>query len=156
MNPQSIKRLGLGIGILVLQVVFIRHLKIFGIQADLILLFILWMMANSTHTATILMAAFLGFSQDALLDLWGLNMFSKTLLAFIAYPWVSKNMDMRRQLPRILFVVFITALGHNLILVLLSFFAQHFTAELLFWRHWIGAAIYTTILAAIIQLFRSG
>ena len=155
MNPQTFKRLGAGLVIAILQVVFFRHLKIFGVQPDLILIFLLWYMTKSSRTATILMAALLGFFQDAMLDLWGLHMFTKTLLGFLAHPWISKNMDMRLQLPRVVTVVFIAALAHNLILVLLSFLVQNYTAELLFWRHWIGGALYTSVLAAIIQLFRS-
>lgn len=155
MNAQSFKRIGLAILVVILQVIFFRHLKVFSTQPDLILIFLLWYMTKSTRTAAILMAACMGFSQDALLDLWGLNMFAKTLLAFIAHPWISGNMDTRQQLPRIISVVFIAALIHNFFIVSLSFLVDNFTAELLFWRHWIGSAFYTTILAGILQLFRN-
>lgn len=156
MNPQALKNIGIAILAVVMQVVFFRHLKIFGMQPDVVLIFLLWYMTRSSRTAAILMAAFLGLTQDALLDLWGLNMFAKSLLAFLAHKWVASNMELRLQLPRILAVVFIAALGHNLIFVSLSFLMDTYTAELLFWRYWIGNALYTTATAGIIQLFRSG
>lgn len=156
MNPQSFKNIGLAIAAVVMQVVFFRHLKIFGMQPDVVLIFLLWYMMQGTRTAAILMAAFLGLAQDALLDMWGLNMFAKTLLAFLAHNWISTNLELRHQLPRILAVVLIAALGHNLIFVTLNILTENYTAELLFWRYWIGNAVYTTIIAGIIQLFRTG
>jgi rod shape-determining protein MreD len=155
MNVQAAKRIGLAIGAVLLQVFFFHHLSIFGVQPDIVLIFLLWYMTKSTRTAAILMDAFVGFSQDALLDLWGLNMFAKILLAFIVQPWISDNMSTRQELPRVLSVVFIVALCHNLIFLLLSLVVKNYSAELLFWRHWIGNAAYTAVLAAIIQLFRA-
>jgi rod shape-determining protein MreD len=155
MKIQTAERIGLAVGAVFLQVFFFHHLSIFGVQPDIVLIFLLWYMTKSTRTAAILMAAFLGFSQDALLDLWGLNMFAKTLLAFIIQPWISENMGNRKELLRVLSVVFIVSLFHNLIFLLLSSVIKNYSAELLFWRHWIGNAAYTAILAGIIQLFRS-
>lgn len=155
MNPQVLKQIGFGIGVVILQVIFFRHLRVFNIQPDFVLLFILWMMTKGNRTTAILMAALLGFTQDAFLDIWGLNMFSKTLLAFIAYPSISTNIDVRIQLPRVLSIVFIASLIHNLIFLLLSSLVESYTAELLFWRQWIGNSIYTTLVAAIVQLLRT-
>lgn len=155
MNPQALKKIGLGIAVVILQLIFFRHLSVYYIQPDVVLLFILWYMTKSSRTGAIMMAAFLGFSQDALLDVWGLNMFAKTLITFIAYASVSKNMDVRMQLPRVLSLVLLTALAHNLIFLLLSSFVEPYSAELLFWRQWIGNSIYTTLVAGIVQLFRN-
>lgn len=155
MSPQSLKRIAAGIGVVILQVIFFRHLKILTIQPDVILLFLLWLMTRSKRTGVILMAALLGFTQDALLDTWGLNMFSKVFLVFIGYNTISKNVDIRAQLPRILAIVFMAALFHNLIFLILSSLTERYTAEFLFWRQWIGNSLYTTIVAGIVQLFRT-
>ena len=155
MNPQVVKKVGLAVLVVVLQIVFFRHLKIFEIQPDVILIFLLWYMSQSSRTAAILMAAFLGFAQDALLDLWGLNMFAKVFLTFIGHGWISGNMDLRTPVPRVLTVVLFAAIVHNLIFVILSLAVEPYTAEIFFWRQWIGSAIYTTTIAGIIQLFRS-
>jgi rod shape-determining protein MreD len=97
MTVQTAKRIGLAVGAVLLQVFFFQHLSIFSVQPDIVLIFLLWYMTKSTRTAAILMAAFVGFSQDALLDLWGLNMFAKTLLVFIIQPWISDNMSNRQE-----------------------------------------------------------
>src|SRR5699024_5966395 len=123
------------------------------IYPDVVLIFLLWYMSKSTRTASLLMAAFLGFLQDALLDVWGLNMIAKILLVFIAQPWIAQNMQRRKELPRVLAVVFIAALLHNLIILFLSFLIKNYSTELLFWRHWLGNATFTAVIAGIMLLF---
>jgi rod shape-determining protein MreD len=147
--------IGLGIVSVILQVVFFRHLMLFGMYPDVVLIFLLWYMKKRTRTAAILMAFFTGFLQDALLDLWGLNLISKILLVFFAQPFIAENMQGRSEILRILSVVFMAAVVHNLIFLLLSFVIKEYSAELLFWRHWLGNAAFTAIIAGIIQLFRT-
>jgi rod shape-determining protein MreD len=155
MNIQTLKHTALGIGAVILQLIFFRHLKILGTQPDFVLLFIIWFITKSNRTAAILMAAMLGLAQDAFLDIWGLHMFSKTLFTFLGYQTVSTSIDLRIQLPRVIAVVFIASLIHNLIFIIASSFVAHYTAELLFWKILIGSSIYTSVLAGIIQLFRA-
>ncbi|HYW36094.1 MAG TPA: rod shape-determining protein MreD [Balneolaceae bacterium] len=155
MNKQSVIRVALGIIAVILQAVLFRHLSVLGMHPDFVLLFLLWYMTKGSRTTAILMAAFLGFMQDALLDLWGLNMFAKTLIAFIAQPWIYENMKNRREFPRIITVVFLATLAHNLIFLILSSLSKAYSAEVLFWRHFIGDTIYTTIVAGIIQIIRN-
>lgn len=155
MNFRWLRQMGLGIGIVIIQVVFFQHLDLFSMHADFVLLFLIWFIARKNRTGAILMAALLGFTQDALLGTWGLNMFTKVLLTFGGYHWISKKLDTQNTLPQVLAIVFITALAHNLIFLLLSNTVQIYTAESLFWRLWIGNSIYTTFIAGIIQLFRT-
>ncbi len=155
MNLEKLKEAGIGLGVVVLQVIFFRHLQIFSMQPDMVLVFLLWFTAKRSRTAAILTAAALGFAQDALLDLWGLNMFSKTLTVFILYGWIPEEPPGRSQLPQVLTFVLIGALLHNLFFVSLSATVSTYTTELFFWKHWIGNSIYTTVAAGIIQLFRT-
>jgi rod shape-determining protein MreD len=147
--------IALGIVFVILQVVFFRHLMLFGMYPDVVLIFLLWYMKGRTRTAAVLMAFFTGFLQDALLDLWGLNLISKILLAFFAQPFIDENMQGRNEIPRVITVVFLAAVIHNLIFLLLSFAVKEYSAELLFWRHWLGNAVFTAIIAGILQFFKT-
>jgi rod shape-determining protein MreD len=153
MNRRFFIDIGLGIGFVVLQVVFFQHLMVFGMYPDVVLIFLLWYMKGRTRTAAILMAFFTGFMQDALLDVWGLNLISKILLVFLAQPVIAENMQGRNEILRIISVVFIAAVVHNIIFLLLGLAIKEYSAELLFWRHWLGNAVFTAIIAGIIQLF---
>jgi|SRR5699024_4787732 len=155
MNLRWLKQIGLGFAVVIIQVLFFQHLSIFSMQADFVLLFLIWFISRKSRTSSILMAAFLGFMQDALLGSWGLNMFTKTLLTFVAHKWLSERIKKQNQLPQMLFIVLAVALIHNLIFLIVSSFVQTYATESLFWRVLIGNSIYTTCISGIIQLFRT-
>ncbi len=155
MNIERLKDFGIGLGFVGLQIVMFRHLKIWEMQPDVVLIYVLWLITIRERTSCLLMAAGLGLAQDALLDLWGLNMFSKTLMTFIIYNFIPKSSEARLLIGQVFFIVCIAALLHNIIFLGLSFSVENYSAELLFWRQWIGNAIYTTIVACFIQLFRT-
>lgn len=154
MSLTKLKEIGIGLAVVLLQVIFFRHLDIYSMHPDVVLIFLVWYMTKRNRTAALLMAALLGFTQDALLGLWGLNMFSKTLMVFILYNWIPNEPAGKSQLPRVMIFVFIGGFIQNLFLIALSSTVEVYTAELLFWRNWLGNSIYTSVTAGIIQLFR--
>ena len=155
MNPDRIKNIGLGILFLLVQIVLFRHLKIYQVQPDLVLIFLLWYAAREQRTAAILMAAGFGFLQDALLDLWGLNMFAKTLLIFMSYNFIPKNTKKQLLIGQVFLTVLIVAVVHNMIFLGLNAAIQNYTAEIFFWRHLLGNSLYTALVAGVIYLFRT-
>lgn len=155
MNPERLKNVGIGLVFLLMQVMLFRHLKIYQIQPDLILIFLVWYMARKSRTAALLMAAGLGFMQDALLDLWGLNMFSKTLLIFVGYNLIPQNTKKRLLVGQVFLIIAIASLLHNLIFLGLSVLIENYSAEMFFWRHFLGSSLYTAVVASFIQLFRT-
>ncbi|MFH5883067.1 rod shape-determining protein MreD [Halalkalibaculum sp. DA3122] len=155
MNTERLKDFGIGLGFVGLQIVMFRHLKVWNMQPDLVLIYILWLITVRDRTSCLFMAAALGLFQDALLDLWGLNMFSKTLITFAAYNFIPKSDKVRLLIGQIFLTVFIASLFHNIIFVGLSVIVESYSAEFLFWQQWLGNAVYTTLVAGLIQLFRT-
>ncbi len=155
MNLERLKNIGLGLGFLLMQLVLFRHLKIFQMQPDLVLIFLVWYMAKKDRTSALLMAAAFGFMQDALLDLWGLNMFAKTLLTFVGYNFIPKGSKKRLLIGQVFLTILIASLLHNLIFLGLNAAIQSFTAEVFFWRHLFGNSLYTALVASFLQLFRT-
>lgn len=156
MNLRQLKDLGMGLGFVALQVVLFRHLKIYDMQADVVLIFLLWYMTQRDRTTAIIMAAFVGFFQDALLDLWGLNMFSKTLIVFGAYNIIPKTKEIRLLLGQVFITILLIALAHNLVYLGLNSLIELYTAELMFWKQLAGNSVYTAIVGSFIYLFRTG
>lgn len=154
MNAERFKNIGIGLGFLLLQLVIFRHLKIFQVQPDLVLIFLIWYMARADRTSALLMAAGFGFLQDAMLDLWGLNMFSKTLLIFMSYHFIPRGKK-RLLIGQVFLAVLIACLLHNLIFLGLNVLIENYTAEIFFWRQLFGNGLYTAIVASFIQLFRT-
>lgn len=154
MNVDKLKEIGIGLMVVALQIIFFRHLQVFSMQPDMVLVFLLWYMMRRNRTAVILMAGLLGFTQDALLDQWGLNMFAKTVTVFILYRWVPGESAGRLQIPQVLTFVFIAALVHNIFFVALGSAVQIYSTGYSFWKAWLGNSLYTTLAASIVQLFR--
>lgn len=156
MNYERLKDFAWGLGFIAVQILLFRHLKVFQMQPDLVLIFVLWLMIRRDRTSVIILAASLGLLQDALLDLWGLNMFAKVLTAFIGFNLIPKGSEGRLLIGQVFLTVFIAAILHNLIFLGLSGIMEVYSAEVLFWRQWIGNSIYTAVVASFIQLFRTG
>jgi rod shape-determining protein MreD len=155
MNPDRLKYIGIGIGFLLIQLMLFRHLKIYQMEPDLVLIFLVWYMARKDRTSALLMAAGFGFLQDALLDLWGLNMFSKTLLTFMGYNFIPGGSDRQLLVGQIFLTIFIASLIHNLIFLGLNALIQNYSAEIFFWQYLLGNSLYTAIVASFIHLFRT-
>lgn len=155
MNRERFKDVVIGLGFVALQIVLFRHLKIFDMEADLVLIFLVWYMTRSDRTSAILMAAGLGLVQDALLDLWGLNMFTKVLITFSLYNFIPKRSNIRLLLGQVFLIIFFVAIVHNLIFLGLNSFVESYSAELLFWKRLAGNSIYTAIVGSFIHLFRT-
>lgn len=155
MSRERLKDFGIGLGFVVLQIVMFRHLKLWEMQPDLVLIYILWMITHKDRTSCLLIAAGLGFFQDALLDLWGLNMFSKTLMTFAIYNFIPKSSEIRLLIGQVFLTVLIASMVHNILFLGLSFIVESYSAEILFWRQWIGNALYTAVVGSFIYLFRT-
>lgn len=155
MNPDRLKNIGIGVGFLLLQVMLFRHLKIFQMQPDLILIFLVWYMGRKDRTSALLMAAGFGFMQDALLDFWGLNMFTKTLLTLIGYNFIPKGSNKRLLVGQVFLTILIASFLHNLIFLGLNTLIQSYSGEIFFWRQLFGNSLYTALIASFLELFRT-
>ena len=155
MNAEKLKNIGLGIGFLLIQILLFRHLKIYGVQPDLVLIFLVWYTVQYDRTSALLMTASMGFLQDALLDFWGLNMFTKTLLIFMIYNYIPKSLKKRMLVGQVFLTMLIVSLFHNLIFLGLNAVLQNYSGEVFFWRYLLGNSLYTAVIASFIQLFRT-
>ena len=155
MSNDRLKHIALGVAFLLLQVVLFRHLNIFGTQPDLVLIFLVWYMSKRSRTPALLMAAFLGLTQDFLLDVWGLNMFTKTLLVYLGHRFIPRAKKTRLLIGHIFLTILLAATLHNFIFQGLNIFIKNYSGETLFWRHLIGNSFYSAIVACFIHLFRT-
>ncbi|SMO77398.1 rod shape-determining protein MreD [Fodinibius sediminis] len=155
MTKEQLKYLSIGLLFLLLQVVLFRHLTIFRMQPDLVLIFLVWFMSKKNRATALLMGALLGFLQDFFLDLWGLHMFTKTLLVYLSHRFIPKDHTKLLLIGPVFTTVFSAALLHNIIFLGLNLFIQNYTAEIIFWRQLVGNSLYSAIVACCIHLFRT-
>lgn len=155
MNSQRLKQIGYGLIFVLIQLLMFRHLKLFQIQADLILIYIIWVMVTDNRTSSIVIAALLGFVYDMLMDTWGLHMFTKTFVAFAAFNIMPRYSEIRLPAGQVFFIVFGMGLLHNILFLGVASFIEAFSESLFFWRHWIGNSIYTALVGMLLYLFKA-
>lgn len=151
---QNVRLLLIGLGIVGIQTVLLRHLEIFGSEADLVLIFLLWICTNRSKTEALLFTAFLGFAQDALTDLWGLHMFSKTLLIFILHNYLNRISKSGFIFWQVFLLILGAAIIHNLIFYGVSMFSGLYTLVGIFWSFILVSSIFTAILGSFLYLVK--
>jgi rod shape-determining protein MreD len=153
-RSENIRLFFIGLGIVAIQIVLLRHLEILGAESDLVLLFLLWLAAKKSKTKVLIYAAFLGFLQDALTDLWGLNMFSKTVLIFILYGYLNRISQNRFLYWQIFLIILMAAFLHNLIFYGVSLFTELYSGGHMIWSLLIVSSIFTAIVGSFLHMVR--
>jgi rod shape-determining protein MreD len=145
----------IGLGMVAIQVVLFRNLRIFDAEADLVLVFILWMCTKRTKTESLLFAALFGLLQDSMTDLWGLHMFSKTLLVFILHSYLNRISENRFIFWQIFLIILAAAIIHNLIFFGVSLFSEAYASSYIVWNLMIVSSILTATLGSFLHLVRN-
>lgn len=153
-RSENIRQIFIGLGIVGIQTVLLRHLEIFGAEADLVLVFLLWICTKREKTDALLFAAFLGFLQDAMTDLWGLHMFSKTLLIFILHGYLKRNSNTRYIFWQVFLLIVWMAFIHNLIFYGVSLFAGLYTSGSFLWSLLLVSPVFTALVGSFLHLVR--
>jgi rod shape-determining protein MreD len=153
MRGEFVRNIFWGFLFLLLQLAVFRHLSIFGMQIDAVLIYCLFQVNRRSRTSAILTCAFFGLMQDAFLDLWGLHLFSKTLTAYILTFIVRTTEEVRMPTIMVLLAVLLSTILHNLIFLGVAYFSESYAVQVLFWQHLIGSSIYTAIVATLLHLF---
>lgn len=143
-----------GIGIVAIQVVLLRNLRIFGGEADLVFLFLMWLCLKRSRQYCLIFAAFSGFLLDAITDLWGLHMFSKTLVVFMVYSYLNKISHNKFIFWQVFLLLFATAFLHNLIFFGVSLFSELYSSEYMVWSLLIAGTLFTAFLGSFLHLVR--
>jgi rod shape-determining protein MreD len=153
MRGELVRDIFWGFLFLLLQMAVFRHLSIFGMQIDAVLIYCLFQVNRRNRTAAILTCAFFGLMQDAFLDLWGLHLFSKTLTAYILTFFVRTTEEVRLPTIQVLLAVLLATIMHNFIFLGVAYFSESYAVQVLFWQHLFGSSIYTAVVATLLHMF---
>lgn len=154
MRSENIRQILIGFGIVGIQTILLRHLEIFGAVADLVLVFLLWICTKRAKTDALLFAAFLGFLQDAMTDLWGLHMFSKILLVFILHGYLNRISKTKFIFWQVFILILSAAFVHNLIFYGVSLFSGLYTSGSILWSLLLVSPLFTAIVGSFLHLVR--
>jgi len=145
----------LGLGAVFIQVVLLRHLTIFNAESDLVLIFSLWLCTKRSKTESLLITAFAAFFQDALTDLWGLNLFSKVLTVFILHNFLNRTSESSFLLWQIFLIIAGVSFLHNLFFYIVSSLSGLYASEYVVVSLLIVSTLFTALLGGFLHLVRS-
>jgi rod shape-determining protein MreD len=144
-----------GIGAVAVQVILLRHLTIFDAQSDLVLIFTLWICTKRSKTEVILLTAFVAFFQDALTDLWGLNLFTKVLTVFILYNFLNRTSENQFLVWQIFLIVLWASFLHNIVFYIVSSLTGTYASEYVVISLLLVSSLFTAVLGSFLHLVRS-
>lgn len=154
MRSENIRQILIALGIVGIQTILLRHLEIFGAEADLVLVFLLWICTKRPKTDALLFATFLGFLQDAMTDLWGLHMFSKILMVFILHGYLNRISKARFIFWQVFMLILSAAFLHNIIFYGVSLFSGLYTSGAILWSLLLVSPLFTAIIGSFLHLVR--
>lgn len=154
MSKETVKDLLVGAGFVLVEVLIFQHLSFYGITADPLLIYLLWIALKYERLQLIFITAVLAFMQDALFDYWGLNLFAKTLLIFVIYNFISRWRESRLLLWQIFIVIFLASIFHNIIFIGLASIIDAFAIGLMPIIFVLGSSLYTALLGSMLFIFK--
>ena len=146
----------IGLGFVAIQIVLMRHLEIYGATSDLVLLYLLWLSTKKNKTVCLLFAASLGFLQDSLTDLWGIHMFSKTLIIFILHGYLSRIKEKQLLFWQVFLFILMGAVIHNTIFFGVTLFSDLYTTGFLTLSILVYSPLYTSFIGSFLHLVKQG
>ncbi len=144
----------IGLGMVAIQIILLRHLTIFDAESDLVLLFLIWICTKTSKTESIILAAILGLAQDSLTDLWGINMFAKVLTVFIVHGFLERTSGNRFLLWQIFLIIFVISFIHNSFFFVVSIFSELYASDFVIWSLLLVSSLFTALVGSFLQLVR--
>lgn len=151
---RSARRLLAAAGVFLLQWLIVGRLRIYGTYPDAVLLFLGWYALREGRRRGTLTGFGLGLAMDVVYSTWGIHMFVKTLIGFLVGRFaVEEHTALIIQPQQALLGSLVLALLHNGLLVALLALQTQATTGFLLYGLWLGSALYTAVVGAIVALF---
>jgi rod shape-determining protein MreD len=154
-KSDTLRYLFIGLGMVAVQVLLFKNLRIFDGEADLVLVYLIWLCTKQGKVESLILAGLLAFFQDAFTDLWGLNMFSKTVVVFILHSYLNRISENRFIFWQVFLILLAVAFLHNLIFFALTMFSETFASGYVFWSLAVVSTLMTAVIGGFLHLVRT-
>lgn len=154
MRNNVLKHIGIGILFVLSQLLIFQYLTIFGASVDPLLIFLLWATLRYKRHEVLLFASALGLLQDSLFDVWGLNMFTKTITVFLVYKIISRNSEVKLLIWQVFGLICGAAVIHNIFYLGFSSFLDIYNYTFSPIILLIGTSLYTALIGSILYILK--
>lgn len=146
----------IGLVMLLVQLLIFQHLPILGSRPDLMLVYLIWISTRTTKLQTLIVVFISSFLLDAILDLWGLHMFSNTLLFLLGFEVIQNFSGRRFIFWQVFLLLSAIALVKVTIFLLLAGIASVYTVPTFTLSTVVTGAFYTALIGALLdQLWKN-
>ncbi|MEM1042654.1 MAG: rod shape-determining protein MreD [Bacteroidota bacterium] len=154
--PVVLRQVLIGLGVVALQWLVFGRLKLWGAYPDVVLLYVAYIALRFGRVPGTASGFAAGLLMDMLHGTWGIHMFVKTLLGFIVGLFESESTEGPRLGPvQTAIGTLGLALIHNGLFVVFLALAHSTRTPTLVWALWLGAALYTTVVAVVWSLVQA-
>ncbi len=154
-KSENLRLFFIGLGMVAIQILLFKNLRIFDGEADLVLIYLVWVCTKLDKTESLIFAGLLGLFQDAFTDLWGLNMFSKTVLVFILHSYLNRISENRFIFWQVFLIILALAFLHNLIFFALTLFSETYATGYIIWSLLAVSTLMTAVIGGFLHLVRT-
>ncbi|WP_083750032.1 hypothetical protein [Rhodohalobacter halophilus] len=150
-----LKKFLIGTGMVFIQVLLFKNLRVFDGEVDLILIYAIWLCTKHNKSESLILVALLALFQDAFTDLWGLHMFSKTLTIFILHSYLNRISENRFIFWQVFLIILGVAYLHNLVFFGLTLFSETYSSGYVFISLTVVSPLMTAIVGSFLHLVRT-
>lgn len=154
--PFVLRQVAIGLAVVLLQVL-LANLQLWGVWPDVVLLYVAYLALRRGRVA----GAVAGFSAGLAMDFLvmpatlGINTVLKTLMGFVVGLFRSEQGDYLRLTPGQAFIgALVVAIVHNGLMTIVLALELDTRTPFLVFGLWLGAALYTAVVALAGALFR--
>lgn len=155
--PHVLRRVLVGLAVVLLQWLVFNHLRLWGTFADVVLIYVAFIAVRHGRTA----GAVAGFSTGLLMDIvtpgvpFGLFMTLKTLMGFgIGFFQTDQGENIRLHPWQAFFGALLVAVVHNGLMVIILALDNQTRTLFLITGLWFGSALYTAFIALLASLYK--
>ena len=155
--PTLLRQVLIGLGVVLAQWLVFSRLPVWGVVPDIVLLYVALMALRYGRVAGAIAGFAAGLGADFLVlgSFVGLGALVKTALGFVVGIFRSERGEMLRLDPVTAFIgALVLAAVHNGLMVILMALDEGTRTLFLVFGVWLGAALYTAVVALIAALFR--
>ena len=156
--PFVLRQVAIGLAVVLLQWL-LSNLRLWDVWPDVVLLYVAYLALRRGRVAGAVAGFGTGLAMDFLVmpATLGLNAVLKTLMGFVVGLFQSEQGDYLRLTPAQAFIgALVVAVVHNGLMTIVLALDQDTRTPFLVFGLWLGAALYTAVVALAGALFRRG
>lgn len=141
----------IGLLLLLMQFLIFQHLPIAGSRPDLLLIYLFWITTRYSKVQSLIISFISSFILDAMLDLWGLHMFSNTVLILAGFELIQNFSGRKLMFWQVFLLLTVTGLIKYTIFLALAGVANAYQVPSFTITMIVIGTLYTALIGSLLE-----